>query len=90
MLCALAASVAQAQTPTAPAAPATPADVPPPPPMVVGSATPGPAAGVTGLNCAGFGSAMVVTATFGMVAASQVLRKLADSVQPAVAPAETI
>ncbi|MBV6325342.1 FKBP-type peptidyl-prolyl cis-trans isomerase [Duganella violaceipulchra] len=43
MLCALAASVAQAQTPTAPAAPATPADVPPPP-MVVGSATPGPAA----------------------------------------------
>jgi len=44
MLCALAASVAQAQTPTAPAAPATPADVPPPPPMVVGSATPGPAA----------------------------------------------
>ncbi|GJJ02946.1 hypothetical protein RugamoR64_34840 [Duganella rhizosphaerae] len=41
MLCALAASVAQAQTPTAPVAPA---DVPPPPPMVVGSATPGPAA----------------------------------------------
>ncbi len=44
MLCALAASVAQAQTPTAPAAPVAPADVPPPPPMVVGSATPGPAA----------------------------------------------
>ncbi|MFP5394242.1 MAG: tRNA cyclic N6-threonylcarbamoyladenosine(37) synthase TcdA [Gammaproteobacteria bacterium] len=33
--------------------------------------------GVTGLNCAGFGSAMVVTATFGMVAASHVLRHLA-------------
>ncbi|WP_311196643.1 tRNA cyclic N6-threonylcarbamoyladenosine(37) synthase TcdA [Rugamonas fusca] len=41
--------------------------------------------GVTGLNCAGFGSAMVVTASFGMVAASHMLRKLADSV--AVAPA---
>lgn len=36
------------------------------------------AAGVTGLNCAGFGSSMVVTATFGMVAASHILRKLAD------------
>lgn len=35
------------------------------------------AAGVTGLNCAGFGSAMVVTATFGMVAAGHVLRQLA-------------
>jgi tRNA A37 threonylcarbamoyladenosine dehydratase len=33
--------------------------------------------GVTGLNCAGFGSAMVVTASFGLVAASHVLRKLA-------------
>ena len=54
MLCALAASVAQAQTPAAPAAQgapaatttttATPAVAPPPPPMVVGSATPGPAA----------------------------------------------
>jgi FKBP-type peptidyl-prolyl cis-trans isomerase FkpA len=61
MLCALTASVAQAQTPAAPAAPAapsapvaqaapatttpaTPAVAPPPPPMVVGSATPGPAA----------------------------------------------
>lgn len=36
--------------------------------------------GVTGLNCAGFGSAMVVTAAFGLVAASQVLRKLAEEV----------
>jgi tRNA A37 threonylcarbamoyladenosine dehydratase len=43
------------------------------------------AGGVTGLNCAGFGSAMVVTSTFGMVAASQVLRKLADGVDPAPA-----
>lgn len=34
--------------------------------------------GVTGLNCAGFGSAMTVTASFGLVAVSQVLRKLAD------------
>lgn len=33
--------------------------------------------GVTGLNCAGFGSAMVVTAAFGLVAAGHVLRKLA-------------
>jgi tRNA A37 threonylcarbamoyladenosine dehydratase len=35
-------------------------------------------AGITGLNCAGFGSAMVVTASFGLVAAAHVLRKLAD------------
>ena len=38
----------------------------------------GAAAGVTGLNCAGFGSAMVVTASFGLVAAAHVLRKLAQ------------
>lgn len=37
-----------------------------------------PAAGVSGLNCAGFGSAMVVTASFGLVAAAQALRKLAE------------
>ncbi|MFT5645294.1 MAG: tRNA A37 threonylcarbamoyladenosine dehydratase [Janthinobacterium sp.] len=44
--------------------------------------------GVTGLNCAGFGSSMVVTASFGMVAAAHLLRKLADSVEVApVAPA---
>ena len=36
------------------------------------------ASGVTGLNCAGFGSSMVVTASFGMIAAAQVLRKLAE------------
>nr|WP_198982761.1 tRNA cyclic N6-threonylcarbamoyladenosine(37) synthase TcdA [Herbaspirillum sp. ASV7] len=35
-------------------------------------------AGVTGLNCAGFGSAMVVTASFGLVAAAHVLKKLAQ------------
>jgi len=33
--------------------------------------------GITGLNCAGFGSAMVVTAAFGMQAAALVLRRLA-------------
>lgn len=36
-------------------------------------------AGVTGLNCAGFGSAMVVTASFGLVAAAHVLRQLAEA-----------
>lgn len=39
--------------------------------------------GVSGLNCAGFGSAMVVTASFGMVAAAHVLRKLAQQAEPA-------
>jgi tRNA A37 threonylcarbamoyladenosine dehydratase len=39
-------------------------------------------AGLTGINCAGFGSAMVVTATFGMVAAGHVLSKLAAGVSP--------
>jgi tRNA threonylcarbamoyladenosine dehydratase len=39
--------------------------------------------GVSGLNCGGFGSAMVVTASFGMVAAAQVLNKLAAQAQPA-------
>jgi tRNA A37 threonylcarbamoyladenosine dehydratase len=37
------------------------------------------AASVTGLNCAGFGSSMVVTASFGMVAAGHVLRRLAEA-----------
>ncbi|RJX31788.1 MAG: tRNA cyclic N6-threonylcarbamoyladenosine(37) synthase TcdA [Oxalobacter sp.] len=36
--------------------------------------------GVTGLNCAGFGSSMVVTASFGLVAAAHVLRKLAEKI----------
>ena len=50
-------------------------------------------AGVSGLNCAGFGSSMVVTATFGMLAAGHLLRKLAadangktESQQAAVQP----
>ena len=38
------------------------------------------APGITGLNCAGYGSAVVVTASFGFVAAGFVLRKLADKV----------
>jgi tRNA A37 threonylcarbamoyladenosine dehydratase len=38
--------------------------------------------GVTGLNCAGFGSSMVVTASFGMIAAAHVLRKLAGQEGP--------
>ncbi|HEU4376014.1 MAG TPA: tRNA cyclic N6-threonylcarbamoyladenosine(37) synthase TcdA [Telluria sp.] len=33
---------------------------------------------VTGLNCAGFGSSVVVTASFGMVCAAHLLRKLAE------------
>jgi len=41
---------------------------------------------ITGLNCAGFGSSMVVTATFGMVAAGHLLRKLADDANAAPAP----
>ena len=36
-------------------------------------------AGITGLNCAGYGSAVVVTASFGFVAAGHVLRKLAEA-----------
>lgn len=41
--------------------------------------------GVTGLNCAGFGSAVVVTASFGFVAAAHVLRKLAERAGSAAA-----
>lgn len=37
----------------------------------------GAESGITGLNCAGFGSAMVVTASFGLIAAAHVLRSLA-------------
>jgi tRNA A37 threonylcarbamoyladenosine dehydratase len=46
------------------------------------------AAGITGLNCAGFGSAIVVTASFGLVAAGHVLQKLAldVAVDPAAEP----
>ena len=39
---------------------------------------------VTGLNCAGFGSSMVVTATFGMIAAGHLLRKMAEAASVAV------
>ena len=39
------------------------------------------ASGITGLNCAGFGSAMVVTASFGLVAAGHILKKLASELQ---------
>lgn len=35
-------------------------------------------AAITGLNCAGFGSAMTVTASFGLVAVSHVLKQLAQ------------
>ena len=42
--------------------------------------------GITGLNCAGFGSSMVVTASFGMIAAAHLLRKMADAAAPAAAP----
>jgi tRNA A37 threonylcarbamoyladenosine dehydratase len=41
-----------------------------------------PKQGLTGINCAGFGSAMVVTATFGMIAAGHVLKKLAEGGDP--------
>jgi tRNA A37 threonylcarbamoyladenosine dehydratase len=37
--------------------------------------------GVSGLNCAGFGSSVVVTASFGMAAAAHVLRNLARAAQ---------
>jgi tRNA A37 threonylcarbamoyladenosine dehydratase len=46
--------------------------------------------GVTGLNCAGFGSSMVVTATFGMVAAGHLLRKLADAANAQADAAEPV
>ena len=40
--------------------------------------------GVSGLNCAGFGSSMVVTASFGLIAAGHVLRQLAaEAASPA-------
>ena len=40
---------------------------------------------VTGLNCAGYGSAVVVTASFGFAAAAYVLRKLATDIDPKTA-----
>jgi tRNA A37 threonylcarbamoyladenosine dehydratase len=41
---------------------------------------------ITGLNCAGFGSSMVVTATFGMIAAGHLLRKMAEQANAAPVP----
>lgn len=38
--------------------------------------------GVTGLNCAGFGSSVAVTASFGLAAAARVLQRLAQSATP--------
>ncbi len=46
------------------------------------------AQGVTGLNCAGFGSSMAVTASFGLVAAAHVLQKLAMDVTAECASVE--
>jgi tRNA A37 threonylcarbamoyladenosine dehydratase len=46
--------------------------------------------GITGINCAGFGSSVVVTASFGMVAAAHLLRKLADSTRPVGLTAEPV
>ena len=48
-------------------------------------------AGITGINCAGYGSAVVVTASFGFVAAGHVLRKLADAASqpPAQSPVQS-
>ena len=46
--------------------------------------------GVTGLNCAGFGSSMVVTATFGMIAAGHVLTLLAAEAAPAASSAAAV
>jgi tRNA A37 threonylcarbamoyladenosine dehydratase len=43
--------------------------------------------GITGLNCAGFGSSMVVTATFGMIAAGHLLRRMAEAANAAAVPA---
>jgi tRNA A37 threonylcarbamoyladenosine dehydratase len=48
------------------------------------------ATGVTGLNCAGFGSAVVVTASFGLVAAAHVLRKLAEQAQAHTSAGQTL
>lgn len=39
--------------------------------------------GVTGLSCAGYGSSVVVTASFGFVAAAHALRKLAERAEAA-------
>lgn len=46
----------------------------------------GVSGGISGLNCAGFGSSVVVTASFGLAAAAHVLRNLARPVQLATPP----
>ena len=48
------------------------------------------AGGVTGLNCAGFGSSMVVTASFGMIAAAHLLRKLAFDAEAPVCALDSV
>lgn len=50
-----------------------------------GSASTSVSTSVTGLNCAGYGSAVVVTASFGLAAAAYVLRKLAADTDPKAA-----
>jgi tRNA A37 threonylcarbamoyladenosine dehydratase len=45
---------------------------------------------ITGLNCAGFGSSMVVTATFGMVAAGHALRRLAEAANAQAEAVQTV
>lgn len=45
---------------------------------------------VTGLNCAGFGSSMVVTASFGMIAAGHILRRLAEAAQAPAADSAVV
>jgi tRNA A37 threonylcarbamoyladenosine dehydratase len=47
-------------------------------------------ASITGLNCAGFGSSMVVTATFGMIAAGHLLRKMAEQANSVAADAAPV
>ncbi len=48
------------------------------------------AEGISGLNCAGFGSSMVVTATFGMIAAGHVLTRLGAGMQAANASKDPV
>ena len=46
--------------------------------------------GVTGLNCAGYGSSVVVTASFGMIAAGHVLNRLAAEANRRAVPADPV
>lgn len=47
----------------------------------------GASEGITGLNCAGFGSSVVVTASFGLICAAHVLKRIAAG--PASDPVQT-